>query len=256
MNSRTLLIARYTLKEILQSKILIAIVILAFLIGLFSFVASEFSYGAPAKVALDFGLGLLSFSLYFISIFIGAFLLKREADNRTLYLLLSRPVKRFEFFLGKMGGLALFLALVTLILTSSSYLMYALYGGTFSSLFFYTSLFSYLKSLVLFSLVVFFSLIISPALNIFISISIWLCAYGITPALELNYVRKDEFVFTFLRFVRNILPDFHSINLSEVIIYDLQVADGYVIKSLIYLLSYLMLITALNYVVVQKKNFD
>ena len=256
MNPRIYLIARYTLKEILQSKILIAIFVLAFLIGLFSFVASEFSYGAPAKVALDFGLGLLSFSLYFVSIFIGAFLLKREVDNRTLYLLLSRPVTRFEFFLGKMSGLALFLALVTLILTASSYLMYWLYGGTFSSLFVFVCLFSFLKALVLFTLVVFFSLIISPALNIFISVSIWLCAYGITPALELNYVRRDEFVFSFLRVARTILPDFHSINLSEVIIYDLQVGEGYILRSISYLLFYLMIVMALNYIVLQKKNFD
>src|SRR5260370_13599413 len=42
-----------------------------------------------------------------ISIFIGVALVFKEIDKRTVYFLLSKPVRRYEFIIGKYAGLAL-----------------------------------------------------------------------------------------------------------------------------------------------------
>src|SRR5437764_3601662 len=48
-----------------------------------------------------------------ISVFIGVGLVSKEMDKRTLYALLAKPVRRWEFLLGKFGGLVLTLAVNT-----------------------------------------------------------------------------------------------------------------------------------------------
>jgi ABC-type transport system involved in multi-copper enzyme maturation permease subunit len=53
-------------------------------------------------------LGLTAVSLFgiVIAIFIGIGLVSKEIDKRTLYTMLSRPVRRWEFIVGKFFGLA------------------------------------------------------------------------------------------------------------------------------------------------------
>ena len=53
-------------------------------------------------------LGLTAVSLFgvVIAIFIGIGLVSKEIEKRTLYTVLSRPVRRWEFIVGKFFGLA------------------------------------------------------------------------------------------------------------------------------------------------------
>ena len=71
-------VTKFTFLEVYRSRLMISLVFLALGLVLVTFVASEFAYGAPAKVALDVGLGIMSISNLIISIFIGSTLLNKE----------------------------------------------------------------------------------------------------------------------------------------------------------------------------------
>ena len=94
-------IAYYTFREILKSNILVNVAILGLGLMLVTYVAFSFTYGEASRVALDFGLGMLSLSSVGIAIFIGVGLLSKEIENRTVYMIISRPVPRYIFILGK-----------------------------------------------------------------------------------------------------------------------------------------------------------
>ena len=61
-------IAKYTCREILKSKVLLNITLLGIGLVCVTLIASQFTYGIPEKVALDFGLGTLSISSVAIAI--------------------------------------------------------------------------------------------------------------------------------------------------------------------------------------------
>ena len=124
-------ISYYTAKEIIKSKILLNTLIIG--VGLFiaTYVAYNFTYGAPDRVALDFGLGTLSLSTVGIALFIGAGILSNEIDSRTVYLVISRPVSRSSFLLGKLIGLFIVLALNVLILSTITLSLYFFIGGDY-----------------------------------------------------------------------------------------------------------------------------
>ena len=84
------IIAKYTFFEVLKSRILLNVFFLGMALLFFSYTATEFTYGAATKVALDFGLGALSLSAVGIAIFIGVNIVNKEIESRTIYILLSQ----------------------------------------------------------------------------------------------------------------------------------------------------------------------
>ena len=56
--NKTLTIALYTFKEIWKSKILLNVFFVGMGLMVVTYVATEFTFGVPERVALDFGLGL------------------------------------------------------------------------------------------------------------------------------------------------------------------------------------------------------
>ena len=69
-------------------------------------------------------LGLSSISLFgvIIAIFVGIGLVSKEIEKKTLYTILSRPVRRWEFIAGKYLGLLLTLVVNAVLMTVGFYL--------------------------------------------------------------------------------------------------------------------------------------
>ncbi|HVM61515.1 MAG TPA: hypothetical protein VMV72_11690 [Verrucomicrobiae bacterium] len=107
---RVAIIAVNTLTEAVRQKVFI----LFLLIGLV-FIASavffaQFTFGEQMKFIKDTCLGVISVISTLIAIVGTAQLLPSEVENRTIYTILAKPVRRFEFLLGKFcGGLLLLL---------------------------------------------------------------------------------------------------------------------------------------------------
>src|SRR5258708_13066156 len=73
----------------------------------------QISVGIEQTVIVSLGLSAISVIGLLISVFIGVALVSKEMDKRTLYALLAKPVRRWEFLLGKFMGLVLTLAVNT-----------------------------------------------------------------------------------------------------------------------------------------------
>jgi ABC-type transport system involved in multi-copper enzyme maturation permease subunit len=73
----------------------------------------QISIGIEEMVIVTLGLSAISVIGLLIAVFIGVGLVSKEMDKRTLYALLAKPVRRWEFLLGKFVGLVLTLALNT-----------------------------------------------------------------------------------------------------------------------------------------------
>ena len=122
----TVTIAKYTFIEVYRSKIMLGIVFLAIAMMMMTIVASVFAYGAPEKVALDFAIGMMSIANLLIAIFLGVTLVSKEIESRTLYMVLSRPISRFAFLVGKIGGLSSVLIINMRVFTTNRFLGYTI----------------------------------------------------------------------------------------------------------------------------------
>lgn len=254
--SKIRLIAYYTFKEILKSKILLNV----FLIGLglvgFVFVATEFTYGVPEKVALDFGLGMLSFSSLGIALFMGATLLPKEVDSRTVYMVISRPVPRFAFILGKILGLFGVLVVNIFLLSSMTLLVTYILGGSVNGLILWAILFNVIECLLLLLVTVFFSLFTNNILSSLMSFVLLLLGHAIQESQSIGFVVNRPLLGGLLKFYHLVLPGFYKLNLKDFVLYHQSLEIGYLMGNLFYGLAYSLFVLFMIIFFFNQKNLD
>ena len=106
MNHRIAAIASNTFREAVRDRVLYNLIGFAVLMAGASILVGQISIDIEKLVVVNLGLTVVSLFGVVIAIFIGIGLVSKEIDKRTLYTVLSRPVQRWEFILGKFFGLA------------------------------------------------------------------------------------------------------------------------------------------------------
>src|SRR5256714_14419371 len=104
---RVAAIARTAFREAVRDRVLYNLVVFVLLLIAAAILLGEISAGQEAKIIVDLGLSAILLFGVFIAIFVGVGLVYKEIERRTLYAILSKPIGRGEFLLGKYLGLCL-----------------------------------------------------------------------------------------------------------------------------------------------------
>jgi ABC-type transport system involved in multi-copper enzyme maturation permease subunit len=102
-----------TFREAVRDRVLYNLVFFALLMMGAAVLVGQISIGIEEVVIVSLGLSAISFIGLLMAVFIGVGLVSKEMDKRTIYALLSKPVRRWEFLLGKFTGLIFTLAVNT-----------------------------------------------------------------------------------------------------------------------------------------------
>ncbi len=103
--NRVLSIAWNTFREAVRDRVLYNLIAFALLLVGAALLFGQISIGIERIVLVNLGLTAVSLFGIVIAVFIGIGLVSKEMEKRTLYTVLSRPVRRWEFILGKFSGL-------------------------------------------------------------------------------------------------------------------------------------------------------
>lgn len=117
MMGKVIAIAQNTFKEAIRNRIMYIILIFAILMIAGSFVIKDFSIAAHGDVIRICGLFAINFFVIAIAILVGIGLVYNELDKKTLYTIVSKPIDRWQFLLGKYLGLLGTLYLITAVMT-------------------------------------------------------------------------------------------------------------------------------------------
>jgi ABC-type transport system involved in multi-copper enzyme maturation permease subunit len=98
-------IASNTFREAVRDRVLYNLIIFALLMIGASLLLGQITIEVQRQLLINLGLAAISVFGVLIAIFIGIGLVSKEIDKRTLYTVLTRPVRRWEFILGKFFGL-------------------------------------------------------------------------------------------------------------------------------------------------------
>lgn len=118
MFTRVATIARNTFTELVRQKIFYILLVFALAaIGSSAFVA-QLRLDAQFQMIKDVCLGAMAIFTSLLAILATANFLPKDVEDRTIYTLLSKPVPRFAYLLGKLGGIILLLALFTALMSA------------------------------------------------------------------------------------------------------------------------------------------
>jgi len=108
-------IMKITLKGIFRDRVFQGIMALAILF-LFIPSAASLSMRQVTELSITLSLSLISFILLLLSVFLGATSLWKDVERRYTFAVLSLPINRSSYLLGRFFGLALFLLLTSALL--------------------------------------------------------------------------------------------------------------------------------------------
>src|ERR1700733_4976925 len=202
-----------TFRERVRDRVLYNLIFFALMMIGASILVGEISIGISRLVIINLGLSAISIFGLVMAIFIGVGLVHKEIEKRTLYTLLSKPVKRWEFLVGKFGGLLLTLAANTALMTVG--LGVALYYVSRSFLRADISIlvavyFILLELALVTALALFFSCFSSPMLSTLFTLGLYVAGVFAPGILGISQFTQNWAVAAITRFVYYLLPNFHN----------------------------------------------
>lgn len=123
------LIARNTFREAIRDRVLAGVVAAGVALLLVALVARPLAMGEGVRLVVDLGLSSISFLGLLVVLMVGTSLVAKEIERRTIFNLLSRPIGRPVYLVGKWAGLASALWAVAIALGFALWVLLALLGN-------------------------------------------------------------------------------------------------------------------------------
>lgn len=227
-------IAVNTFREAVRSRIFYILMAFAVsMIGLSAFMAL-LTVGSRNKILVDLGLSFSSLFSVLTAIFVGIGLVYHEVERKTIYNVLSKPLTRTRFILGRYAGLmaVLLVNLLAMMALLSGVLL--LFGG-FTAKIFAAAGFIYLEVAVLTALALFFSSISSPVVSALCTGAFFIVGRTSATLEEiLAPMLHDPSAKGFVNGLYHLLPDLSILNITDLIAYDIPIAPGFVARAILY----------------------
>jgi ABC-type transport system involved in multi-copper enzyme maturation permease subunit len=208
-------IALNTFREVLRDKIIYAFFVFACLISLFGILLGTLSVGQDIRIVEDLGLAAIAVIGGIIAVFSGANLVFKELERRTIYLIFSKPVKSWQFILGKYLGLASCLLIIILMMGG---FLRALVGFVDPALplahlrWIALSLsLVYLELLFIIASASFFSTFSTPIMSVLFTLCFWLVGHSCASLQELAKMSTNPLVSQFFGALYWLMPDLQSL---------------------------------------------
>ena len=187
-------IAINTFREAVRNKILYSVILFAVLVIGGATVFGRVTIGDTAKVIKDFGLFSLSFFGAVITIISGVTLLGKEMKQKTVYNIVSKPLARWQFILGKYLGLVMTVSSLVILMGLGLWLYIGLYQGELDSLILLGTAYVLLEVAILAAIAIFFSTVAVeiPLTGIF-TLGAWIAGRSVSYVSEfLSQEGKDS----------------------------------------------------------------
>lgn len=240
-------IALNTFRESIRDKILYNIGFLAIALALFSIVLGEWSVFDRSYMIKSTTLSVMSLSGLLISIFVGISLVQKEIKGRTVLTLLSKPISRASFIVGKYLGL-LAVVFVHLVLLTAIY--YAILFATSSSPTFSLLTAIYLifcEMAIVIAVALLFSSFSSTVLSALFTLGVYFAGHLSSQLLEqVRFASRmgemgeaSSALFEKAAVVIHaVFPGLYRYNVTGYVVHNLPLPDMYVFWNSVYALGY------------------
>ncbi|HEY1484245.1 MAG TPA: ABC transporter permease [Candidatus Acidoferrum sp.] len=236
-----LTVATNTFREAVRDRVLYNLVFFALLMMGAAILVGQISIGIQASVIVSLGLTAISVVGLFIAIFIGVGLVSKEMDKRTLYALLAKPVKRWEFLLGKFVGLVMTLTVNTAAMAAGLYLALWTVKDSFekSDVYILAAVYLILLKLALIvGLALLFSCFTTPFLAILFSAGIYVAGVFAQNLRTMTVVDLNASTMKMLRGISYLLPNFENFNVMGTVAHGGVVPGALILNATLYALVY------------------
>src|SRR6266849_7498986 len=250
-------VALNTFREAVRDRVLYNLVFFALLMIGAAIAVGQISIGIEQIVIVSLGLSAISVIGLLISVFLGVALVSKEMDKRTLYALLAKPVWRWEFLLGKFGGLVLTLAVNTMamalgLLLAMLYVKHSLERSDATVL--VAVYFILLKLALIVALALLFSCFTTQLLAILFTTGLYIVGLYVQELRNLPLELLSPAMTAFTKWLSYLLPNFENFNVMAMAAHGRAVPGALILQNTLYTVVYCTIVLTAAAVVFSRRD--
>ena len=231
-------------------------------VGLFAFVmifatslSLELTIFTFERVMTDVGLGTMALITAFLTIFLGTALLPRELERRTIFMMLSKPISRSTFLVGRLLGNVLTVGFVVLAMSALFVLQLVLQGAPLRASLF-NVVFGLLLEVVLRSSLGFlFSSFSSQFVSAVSTVGLYFTGHMAPDLFRMAQASKVEALRTMGRALYFVLPNLDRFDLRSRATYAVDTPVRELLASAVYGLGYSAVLVTIACLLFQRRDF-
>ena len=261
-------VAAAVFKESVRDRVPLSVVAFAALLMGVSYLIGQLTAGQDLKIIKDLGLAALAIFGLMITVFLGISLVSKEVERRSIYALLSKPVTRAEFLVGK------YLGLVTTLAVNLGAMTLAFYGVLFymdqtateavraswpapatDVRLLIAIVLIFAELMVVTAVALLFSTFTSPLLAAAMTIGLWVAGHFNADLRQFEAVVDSAPAAYLARAMYYLLPNLAPFNVKAEVVHGVPVATSHVLLTLAYAGVYICALLLAAVAVFRRRDF-
>jgi ABC-type transport system involved in multi-copper enzyme maturation permease subunit len=255
-------------RESVRDKVLYNLVAFAILLMGTSLLLGNLTAAQDLKIMKDLGLSAMSVFGVFIAVFIGIGLVSKEVERKSIYNLLSKPIRRHEVVIGKYAGLVLTLAVNVTIMTAALYAILAFVGFGENEIvrqareapavdpaLLKAVLLIFMQLMIVTALALAFSTFSTPILSAALTLGVYVAGYFSADLRNFDQVVDSRAAQLLARGVSYVLPNLGPFDVTAQVVHGVPVPSGYVVANVVYALLYVSMLLIAGATVFSRRDF-
>jgi ABC-type transport system involved in multi-copper enzyme maturation permease subunit len=255
--SRLLIVARNTFREAVRDRVLYNLVFFAFLMIASAVIVGQISMDIETVVMVSLGLSAISLIGLLIAVFMGVGLVSKEIDKRTLHAVLAKPLRRWEFLLGKFAGLVVTLAVNTAAMAAGLFAALWLVKHSIArgdAVVLVAVYFILLKLMLVVALAMLFSCFTSPLLAILFTGGLYLAGMFVSELRSLQLTNLTPQMQKFFAVISYVLPNFGNYDVMGAAAHGRSIAAMLIVHNTLYTILYCAIVLGAAAVIFSRKD--
>jgi ABC-type transport system involved in multi-copper enzyme maturation permease subunit len=261
-------IAVNVFRESVRDKVLYNLVAFAMLLMGASYLLGQLTVGQDLKIIKDLGLAATLLFGLFIAVFIGIGLVSKEVERRSIYTLLSKPIRRQQFLLGKYCGLLLTLAVNIAAMTAAFYAVLTLVMWTqppaakaiweapaLDPALLKAVLLIYAELAIITACALFFSSFSTPMLSAAFTVGLFVIGQFNADLRHFDNVVSSRPAAWLARTLYYVLPNLAPFDIKAAVVHGLPVETGYLLLTLGYAAVYIAALLVVTTMIFARRDF-
>jgi ABC-type transport system involved in multi-copper enzyme maturation permease subunit len=254
-------IASSTVGEAVRRKVLLVILLIAMLLLSIIPALSILSVRTEVNATISTIFFVIRFTSALIAIILTIYMIPNEIERRTIYTILSKPVQRWQFLLGKYLGAVLSLAMMMAIMTVLALVMFYFNHRDLGKLLDIARqpMLYLVEMALLTAIAIFFSTFVAPLVNFFLSTGLWLVGTVLNPLYDSFASNPNtQWIMKYsAMFILKVLPNFANYDVKNPILHPgvvIQNETSYYLQTIGYGFLYIAVLLILGIVIFDRRE--
>lgn len=260
-------IAGAVFRESVRDRVPYSMVMFAILLMASSYLISQMTAGQDMKIIKDLGLAALSIFGLMIAVFLGIGLVSKEVERKSIFGLLSKPITRPQFILGKYAGLVATLVINLSVMTLAFYAVLFYMDVTAGAerhvwpapamdpRLLIAIVLIVAEIAIVTALALFFSTFSSPLLSALLTLGLWVVGHFNADLRNFGTVVDSAPVIAVARVLYYVLPNLAPFDVKAEVVHGLPVSLRHVSYTLVYAALYSSLLLSATVAIFRRRDF-